>query len=90
MFVTGQREMPGDALRGDKLLEQRGRELDVLPGGATNHHRPGRPAIIVQVLVRRNAEMKFVAVHGISLRPAKTESGGKASSIPVRIGVSNV
>jgi hypothetical protein len=81
VFITGQHEVPGDALRGDKLLEQRRRKLDVLAGGATNHHRPGRPAIIVQVLVRRDAEVKFVAVHGISVLAAKTEPGGKASAI---------
>jgi hypothetical protein len=71
VFVTSQREMPADSLRGDKLLEQRSRKLDVLSGGATNHNVPGRPSIIVQILIRRDAEVEFVSLCGISVLPAK-------------------
>ena len=67
VFVTGQHKIPADSIRGDKLLEQRRRKLDVLSGPATNHHRPGRPAIIVQILISREAEVKFVSFHGISV-----------------------
>ena len=42
---SGQREMPVEALLGDKLLEQRRGILDVLTGDAASHLRPGRPAI---------------------------------------------
>jgi hypothetical protein len=68
VFVTAQGEISADSIRGDKLLEQRSGKLDGLPGGATNHNVPGGPAIIVQVLIRRDAEIKFVSVvHGTSL-----------------------
>ena len=82
VFVTGQREMPGDALRDDKLLEQRRRKLNILSGGATNHHLPGRPAIIIQILIRRDAELKFVTVHGISVLPAKPEPAREGKRYP--------
>ena len=64
VFVTAQREMPVDSLRGDKSLEQRCRKLDGLSSSAPNHNMPGRPSIIVQILLRRDAEVKFVSVHG--------------------------
>jgi hypothetical protein len=62
LLITGQCEIPRDSIRGDKLLEQRSRELHVLSGGATNHDVPGGPAIIVQVLTRSDAEVEFVSV----------------------------
>ena len=59
-FVTSQHEIPADSIRGDELLEQRSRELDVLTGGgATNYDVPGGPAIIVQVLIRRDTEVEY-------------------------------
>jgi len=65
----------------NKFLEQRRRKLNVLPSGATNHHRPGRPAIIAQILVCRDAEVKFVAVHGINvLATSKNRSGREGKS----------
>lgn len=79
VFVTDEREMPLDSLRGDKLLEQRRGKLNVLPSRATSHHLPDSPAIVVQVLIRRDAEMKFVPVHGITVRQAKPERETKAS-----------
>jgi hypothetical protein len=81
VFVTTQYEMPGDSLRGDKLLEQRRRKLDVLSGGATNNDIPGSPAIIVQILIRRDVQVEFVSVHRISVLPTKPEAGGKASTL---------
>lgn len=80
VFVTTQCEMPGDSLGGDKLLEQRSRKLDVLSGGATNNDIPGRPTIIVQIMIRRDAEVKLVSVHRISVLPTKPEPGEKAST----------
>jgi len=80
VFVTGQHEIPADSFRGDKLLEQRSRKLDGLSSGASNHNVPDCPAIIVQILVRCDAEVKFVSVHGICVLPAIPESGGKAST----------
>jgi len=64
VFITGQREIPVDALGSDKLLEQRCRKLNGLPGSALNHNVPGRPSIIAQILLRRDVEVKFVSVHG--------------------------
>ena len=72
VFVTGQREMPGDSILGDKLLEKRGRKLDVLASSALNHNIPGRSSIIVQVLLRRDAEVKFISVHGNQRAASKT------------------
>ena len=80
MFVAGQGEISANSFLGDKLLEQRSGKLDVLSGGATNHHMAGRPAIIVQILIRREAELKFISIHGMSVLPAKPEMGGKASA----------
>jgi len=81
VFVTTQCEMPADSLRGDKLLEQRGRKLNVLSSGATNHNVSGRPAIIVQILFRRDAEVKFVSFHRTNVLPTKPEAGEKASTL---------
>src|SRR3984957_9940844 len=80
VFVTTQREMSADSVRGDKLLEQRRRKLDVLSIGAANHNVPGRPAIIVQILIRCDAEVKLVSVHRISVLPTKAKRSGKAST----------
>ena len=63
VLVTGQHEMPRDALRGDKLLAQRRRKLDILSGGASSDHMADRPAIVVQILLGREAKLKFVADH---------------------------
>jgi len=87
VLVTGQREIPGDSIGGDKLLEQRRRKLDGLSGGASNQNVPGCPAIIIQILFRRDAEVKFVSVHGISALPAIPESDRKATSSSSRSGV---
>jgi hypothetical protein len=73
--------MAGDSVLSDKLLKQRSWKLDVLPRGTANYDVPCRPAIIVQILIRRDAEVKFVSVHGISVLPAKPEPGEKASTL---------
>ncbi len=67
VFVTDEREISPDSLRSDKLLEQRRGKLNILPGGATSHHLPDRPAIVIQILIGSDAEMKFVPVHGITV-----------------------
>lgn len=68
LFVTSQREIPVDSHRRDKLLEERRWELDALSGGAAHDDMPDRAAIIVQILIRRNAQMKFVSVHAKQFR----------------------
>jgi hypothetical protein len=72
--------MPPDSLRGDKLLEQSSRKLNGLSVGATDHHMLGRPAIIVQILIRCDTQVKFVPVHGITMLPANSEKTLKAST----------
>ena len=64
LLVADQREISGDAILGDKALEQRCGKLNFLAIGAFNQHLPHRAAIIIQVLFGRYAEPKFVAVHG--------------------------
>jgi hypothetical protein len=36
-----------------------------------SHHVAGRPAIIVQILIRRDAEVKFVSIHAVCVPQAK-------------------
>jgi hypothetical protein len=40
----------------------------------------GRPAIVVQILIRRDAQVKFISFHGIKMLPAKLQRGGKTSA----------
>ena len=85
VFVTSQSEMPGDSLWCDKLLEKRRRKLDGPSSSASNHNVPDRPSIIVQVLFRRDGEVKFVSAHrNRVLLAAKAELGGKASRLDAR------
>jgi len=79
MFVTGQRKMPADSFRGDKLLKQRSWKLDGLSRGATSYDVACRPAIIVEILIRRDAEVEFISVHGIRVLAVKAKRRGKAS-----------
>ena len=79
VFVTDEREISPDSLRRDKLLEQRRGKLNILPGDATSHHLPDRPAIVVQILICCDVEMEFGPVHGITVMQAKPERGTKAS-----------
>jgi len=67
VVVACQHEIPVDSIRGDKLPEQRRRKLDAFTGGAARDHMPGRPAIVIQILLRRDAKVKFVSVHGITI-----------------------
>ena len=68
LIITSQREGATDSVGGDKLLEQRSRKLNVLPRGAFRDHVAGGSAIIVQILVGRDAKVKLVSFHGIILR----------------------
>ena len=77
LIVTDQRERASDSISGDKLLEQRSRKLNILPGGAANDHMAGGSAIVVQILIGRDAKVKLVSFHGILL-PAKPQPFAKA------------
>jgi len=78
LLVTSQREIPVDSLRRDKLLEERRRELHVLSSSAAHDDMPDRAAIIIQILLCRNAQMKFVSVHGKTVPPANPHPPAKA------------
>ena len=78
LVVTGQGEGAADSVGGDKLLKQRGGKLDVLTGGAFGDYVAGGAAIIVQILIGGEAQVKLVSFHGIILCPAKPQLRGKA------------
>jgi len=78
LVVASQGESAADAIGGDKLLEQRSGELDILAGRATGHDVTGGSAIIFQILIGREAKMKLVSFHGIIVLPAKPKAGPKA------------
>jgi hypothetical protein len=59
------------------LLEQRCWKPDGLSGAASCHHVSDRPAIIIQILFRRNAEIKLVSVHGNQRAASKHQTGQK-------------
>ncbi len=63
ILIAGQDKMPVDSLGADEPLDQRCRELDVLPGGTVHDNVARQPAIIVQILCWRQMKLKFVAVH---------------------------
>jgi hypothetical protein len=63
IFVAGEDEAPVNAFGRHEPLEQRGRELYVLSAGTPRHHKPHHAAIVIQILLRRNLELKFVTVH---------------------------
>jgi hypothetical protein len=67
LIITGQREGATYSVGGDKLLEQGSRKLNVLPGGAFDDDVAGGSAIIIQILVGGEAQVKLVSFHGIIL-----------------------
>jgi hypothetical protein len=65
VVVTREHKVPVDAFIGYKPLEQRRRKLDGLPAGAMDKDMLNGPAIIIQILLRRDVEIEFVAAHTI-------------------------
>lgn len=65
MVVTGQNKAAMDSLGGDEFLKQRRRKLDMEPLDASCHDLFGNSAIVIQVFLGRNVEIKLVTVHRV-------------------------
>ncbi len=80
VVVTGEGEIAVDAVGGDELLEERGGKLDVFTGGGADDDKARGAAIVIEALVRRDAEVKFKTLHGITFALANSQPATKAST----------
>ena len=62
--ITGQNEMAMDTLGSDKSLEQGRRKLDGFAGRASDDDMPRQAAVIIQISLGGDVQLKFVAIHG--------------------------
>jgi hypothetical protein len=63
VVVADEHEVAVNTLLDHKSLKERCGKLDSLSIGAANNNMADRSTIIVQILLRGNAEMKCVTVH---------------------------
>lgn len=73
VLIACEHERSANAVRGYKALEKRGRELHALAGSTHADCMANSSTIVLEKLIRRDAQFEFVAMHGGTLRARKLQ-----------------